>query len=70
MTEQTNEAPTLTLQDLTLTANIIDLAMQRGAFKAAEAETVGAQFKRIVAIVEAITPAPEEADEAAEDAAE
>lgn len=71
MTEQTNEAqaPTLTLQDLTLTANIIDLAMQRGAFKAAEAETVGAQFKRIVAIVEAITPAPEEeanAEEAAE----
>jgi hypothetical protein len=56
------QAPQLTLQDLTLTANIIDLAVQRGAFKGAEAETVGVQFNKLVAIIRAIAPpaAPEE----------
>lgn len=61
------ENPTLTLQDLTLTANIIDLAVQRGAFKGAEAETVGTQFNKLVAIIQAIAPAPE-AEEGAEEA--
>jgi hypothetical protein len=65
MTEEV-QAPTLTLQDLTLTANIIDLAVQRGAFKGAEAETVGAQFNKLVAIIRAIAPAPEATEEAAE----
>ena len=71
MTEQTEQQATLTLQDLTLTCNIIDLAVQRGAFKGAEAETVGAQFNRLVAIVKAIAPEVEtrDGDEAAEDAA-
>ena len=66
MTEEV-KAPTLTLQDLTLTANIIDLAVQRGAFKGAEAETVGAQFNKLVAIIRAIAP-PAPAEEAAEEA--
>jgi hypothetical protein len=57
------EAPTLTLQDLTLTANIVDLAVQRGAFKAAEAETVGQQFNKLVAIIQAIAPPQEETAE-------
>ena len=69
MTEEV-QAPTLTLQDLTLTANIIDLAVQRGAFKGAEAETVGAQFNKLVAIIRAIAPAPEATEEAAEPAVE
>lgn len=57
MTEQvTSQESTLTLQDLTLTANIIDLAVQRGAFKGAEAETVGKQFNRLVAIIKSIAP--------------
>lgn len=60
--EQVQEQPTLTLQDLTLTANIIDLAVQRGAFKGAEAETVGSQFNKLVAIIQAI--APPQAEEA------
>ena len=67
MTEATQEAPTLTLQDLTLTANIIDLSVQRGAFKGAEAEQVGQMFNRLVAFIKSITPVvDEEAAPAAE----
>jgi hypothetical protein len=67
---QTQEA-TLTLSDLTMTANIIDLAVQRGAFKGAEAETVGKQFNRLVAIIKEIAPDVETRDDApaAEEAA-
>ena len=68
MTEATQEVPTLTLQDLTLTANIIDLSVQRGAFKGAEAEQVGQMFNRLVAIIKSITPVVDE--EAAAPAAE
>jgi len=62
MTEATQEAPTLTLQDLTLTANIIDLSVQRGAFKGAEAEQVGQMFNRLVAIIKSISPVVTEED--------
>jgi hypothetical protein len=44
------------LQDLTLTANIIDLAVQRGAFKGAEAQTVGQAFNKLVSVIQAINP--------------
>jgi hypothetical protein len=60
MTEEVTQAPTLTLQDLTLTANIIDLSVQRGAFKGAEAEQVGQMFNRLVAIIKSIAPAVED----------
>ena len=53
-------APALTVNDLALVANIIDLAVQRGAFKGAEAETVGATFKKVVAIVKHLAPPKEE----------
>ena len=62
MTEQiTQEVPQLTLQDLTLMANIIDLSVQRGAFKGAEAETVGTAFNKLVNLLKAL--APEQPDE-------
>tara|TARA_R110000851_G_scaffold323476_1_gene490200 strand:- start:167 stop:385 length:219 start_codon:yes stop_codon:yes gene_type:complete len=61
MSEESQAAPTLTLQDLTMTANIIDLSVQRGAFKGAEAEQVGQMFNRLVAIIKSIAP-PVEAD--------
>jgi len=56
----------LSIQDIVLSANIIDLATQRGAFKAAEAGQVGACFEKLVAFIKANTPQPEEstADEA------
>lgn len=65
MTEENNnqEAPQLTLQDLTLIANIIDLSVQRGAFKGAEAETVGATFNKLVALLKAISPPAETTSE-------
>ena len=57
------EEVTLTIQDLTLCANIIDLSVQRGAFKGAEAETVGKMFGKLVNILKAIAPPPAEAEE-------
>lgn len=53
----------LTIQDIVLAANIIDLATQRGAFKAAEAGQVGAAFNKMVAFVKANTPDEEAASE-------
>ena len=61
--EVTGEAVVLSIQDIVLSANIIDLATQRGAFKAAEAAQVGACFEKLVAFIKANTP-----DVAAEDA--
>ncbi len=56
-------APALTVNDLALVANIIDLAVQRGAFKGAEAETVGTTFRKVVAIVKHLAPPKEESKE-------
>jgi len=39
-----------------MACNIIDLATQRGAFKAAEAGQVGTCFEKLVAFVKANTP--------------
>jgi hypothetical protein len=74
--QETNPAPapepiSLTLQDLNVTANIIDLAVQRGAFKGAEAQTVGQAFNKLVEIISKISPPVEEAPaEPAEDPAD
>jgi hypothetical protein len=61
--ETTAPEATLTLQDLTLVANIVDLAVQRGAFKGAEAETVGKQFNKLVDIIKAIAPSEDDTEE-------
>lgn len=72
-TEEAVEAPaanavtSLTLQDITLAANIIDLAVQRGAFKGAEAGTVGACFNKLAALVQAVNSANQAQPEAAEE---
>ena len=55
-TEVPEEAVVLSIQDIVLSANIIDLATQRGAFKAAEAGQVGACFEKLVAFIKANTP--------------
>lgn len=49
----------LSIQDIVLSANIIDLATQRGAFKAAEASQVGACFEKLVAFIKANSPKPD-----------
>lgn len=57
------QAPGLTLQDLVLVAQIIQLTSQRGAFKAEELEQVGGLYNKLVAFLQstgAIAPAPTE----------
>lgn len=59
------------LQDLVVCANIIDLATQRGAFKAAEAGQVGATFNKLVAFVKAnqgVEDAANDAEDATDEA--
>ena len=56
----------LSIQDIVLSANIIDLATQRGAFKAAEAGQVGACFEKLVAFIKANTPQPNAEDKKAD----
>ena len=57
------QAPGLTLQDLVLVAQIIQLTSQRGAFKAEELTQVGGLYDKLVAFLQstgAIAPAPTE----------
>jgi hypothetical protein len=54
-------APSLTLQDLVLVAQIIQLTSQRGAFKAEELADVGGLYNKLIAFLQstgALTPAP------------
>ena len=62
--EQT--APSLTLQDLILVAQIIQLTNQRGAYKAEELQNVGTLYNKLIAFLQstgALTPAPAEQTE-------
>ena len=58
--EQPAAAPSLTLQDLVLVAQIIQLTSQRGAFKAEELADVGTLYNKLIAFLTstgALTPA-------------
>jgi hypothetical protein len=60
------QAPGLTLQDLVLVAQIIQLTSQRGAFKAEELADVGGLYNKLVAFLQstgAIAPAPAPTEE-------
>lgn len=68
-TAQTTEAvggapevkqPELTIQDLGNLRAIIDVASQRGAFKAAEMAAVGTAFNKLNDFLNAVTPQSEE----------
>ena len=55
------QAPGLTLQDLVLVAQIIQLTSSRGTFKAEELTQVGSLYDKLVAFLQstgALTPAP------------
>lgn len=59
--EQT--APSLTLQDLVLVAQIIQIGSQRGTFRAEELADVGNLYTKLIAFLQAtgaLTPATEE----------
>lgn len=70
--EVTTEQPGLTIQDLTLTLQVIQVATNRGAFKAEELTAIGGLYDRIVKFLDAagaLKPAeiaPEEAAPAVE----
>lgn len=46
-------APNISIQDLVLMAQIIQLTSTRGGFRAEELETVGALYSKLVAFLEA-----------------
>ena len=58
--ENTQETAQIKIADIVMACNIIDLATQRGAFKAAEAGQVGACFEKLVAFIKANTPETDE----------
>ena len=61
--ETAQPAPSLTLQDLVLVAQIIQLTSQRGAFKAEELESVGGLYNKLIAFLQstgALAPAQTE----------
>lgn len=61
--------PELTIQDLGNLRAIIDVAAQRGAFRAAEMEAVGNSFNKLNNFLNAVAPAqPETAEEASTEA--
>lgn len=49
-------APELTIADLTNLRSVIDVAAQRGAFRAAEMSAVGQVFNKLNSFLEAVYP--------------
>jgi len=69
--EQTQEQQIgLSLNELAALANIINVASQRGAFKAAEMSAVGAVYDKLNAFVSAAQAAMQGSQEATQPAAE
>ena len=65
------EPASLTINDLASIRRIIDIASQRGAFKAAEFTAVGDVYSKLDKFITAITPAPAaEVEEATTEGAE
>ena len=51
--EETQAAPSLTLQDLVLVAQIIQIGSQRGTFRAEELADVGNLYTKLIAFLQA-----------------
>jgi hypothetical protein len=52
---QQSAAPDLNINDLSALRSILDVASQRGAFKAAELEAVGKIYNKLNSFLEAVT---------------
>ena len=64
--QETQQTVSLTLQDLVLVAQIIQLTTQRGAFKAEELADVGGLYNKLIAFLQstgALTPPPASTEE-------
>jgi hypothetical protein len=55
----TQQAPDLTVSDLNALKTIIDVATQRGAFKAGEMEAVGKVYNKLSLFLASVAPAKE-----------
>jgi hypothetical protein len=64
--EQPTEPVELTIQDLGVIRSIIDVASQRGAFKANELEAVGKTFNKLENFLNTVQKKSEEAQKAQE----
>jgi hypothetical protein len=53
-TQQQPAAPSLTLQDLVLVAQIIQLTSQRGAYRAEELANVGTLYNKLIAFLDSV----------------
>jgi len=60
-TEQTAQQPQLSINDLQNVRSIIDMAVRRGAFSAAEASSVGAAYDKLNVFLNAVAPPAEAA---------
>ena len=58
--QQAPAGPDLNVSDLTALKSIIEVATQRGAFKANELEAVGKTFNKLTAFLEAVTQQKED----------
>jgi hypothetical protein len=63
--EAESEQPSLSINDLALVANIIDLGLKRGAFHGPEASQVGSIYDKVSSFVKFVT-AQNEAQQSAE----
>lgn len=55
-TPEAAPAPELTINDLNAVKTVIDVATQRGAFKASELEAVGKVYNKLSTFLESVTP--------------
>ena len=63
---QAAPAPELTITDLINIRSVVDVAVRRGAFGAAEVSAVGAAFDRLNTFLNAVAPAKTEPAQSAE----
>lgn len=63
--ENTNQNSQITVTDLDSIRSIIDIAAQRGAFKAGELAQVGAVYDKLTAFLDAVVAQAKAAEEAA-----
>ena len=61
------EVPSITAGDLRTMVNIIDAGSQRGAWKGEELSLIGNLRTKLVAIIQAVAPAPEATENEAVD---
>jgi hypothetical protein len=57
-TEQAQQPVGLTLQDMKILAGAIEIASQRGGYRAAEMEVIGSTYNKLTSFLKATEPAP------------